>query len=525
MKKKLVSKIFLFISISTAIIPAFTIIACSSNTEVNTPPPSNDFPLTPIEPPITNPKPDEPTSPPSNDGHFPNEYFEHIPKDSLIPYTNGQYDLAKPGGGKKDQSIIPSGGPQKTHPSPNVEEFAKLQSSKLVNDLDINQAKKTFSMVFTDGSFGTHLGTGWILDFKLPEENENYPKTWYIATNSHVAQNLKVANDVISPERHNPEDDFYNTKELLLFGLNKFDKNVNLSDTYDSSQFNKAIIKPKNDQGQMNLKTVFIGNDFLKTSPSMFSSSPRWKDSEEYIDFAVIEVTFSSEDEAKKMTHDYYNQKETHFKYKKESLIKNPDNLKNNSFNVVGYPSIDSMSAFTTKSTIHFNKPSDKTNQFINGGRLGTSPNYQSFQNVASAFDGALGLSFFGYNYRMYNDIEPNNPTKEKFYNSWGLMYPVDYANLGPGSSGSMLMDKNGFTWGIHFAADDRASTGLAQALYSEGFNYNGLFGDYYLPGYDVIEGGFPLQKKSYRDGLITLYGNNETPFKTNLFPNGVNRK
>ena len=127
-------------------------------------------------------------------------------------------------------------------------------------------------------------------------------------------------------------------------------------------------------------------------------------------------------------------------------------------------------------------------------------------------FDASLGLSFFGMDYRQAYSLN-------RWYNSWGLTYPIDYSNLEAGSSGSMLRDKEGYTVGIYFASDGRASIGLAQALYCEGFNYQGKYGKLNLEGYDLIEGGFPNQKISYKDNLKLIYGDN---YKTHLFPNGL---
>lgn len=84
------------------------------------------------------------------------------------------------------------------------------------------------------------------------------------------------------------------------------------------------------------------------------------------------------------------------------------------------------------------------------------------------------------------------------------------------------MNDSDGYTYGIHFASDQNASIGLVSALYCEGFDYQGSFGKYNLDGYDLIDGGFINQKKSYKDSLIQLYGNQN--IKTNLYPNGINR-
>ena len=86
------------------------------------------------------------------------------------------------------------------------------------------------------------------------------------------------------------------------------------------------------------------------------------------------------------------------------------------------------------------------------------------------------------------------------------------------------MVDKDGWTMGIHFAGDFKASTGFTSALYSEGFDYQGAFGKYNLQGYDLIDGNrdgnHPNQKHSYRTNILKIYGDN---VKTNLYPNGFN--
>ena len=84
-------------------------------------------------------------------------------------------------------------------------------------------------------------------------------------------------------------------------------------------------------------------------------------------------------------------------------------------------------------------------------------------------------------------------------------------------------MDRDGYTVGIHFAGDFKASTGFTTSLYSEGFDYQGAFGKYNLQSYDAIDGNragnHPNQKHSYRTNMLKLYGKD---FKTNLYPQGL---
>ncbi|MBD5423079.1 MAG: hypothetical protein HDR43_01115 [Mycoplasma sp.] len=433
-------------------------------------------------------------------------------KNNADPYTGGLYDLAKPGGGTGKNSIILSNGPMRTAPSDGVPEYANSIKGKIFNDTEMNQLKNTFSLSFCDYSGGVSMGTGWILDYKLTDDG-SYPITWYIATNSHVIQNLKIPNDTISPERYEVElSNFSNTERLIMRRIKteilQFGQEVKHN---DNNYWDRAYIPAAN------LKTILIGNDILTTSPSSFTNDGKWQNSEEYIDFAVMEVTFNTTDEAKTFTQDYVNNSNRHFKYHEKSILQDYSLKKENGYSIVGFPDAKTVNTpyfrpvnlYTNRAADNNNNPIVEDNKFSN---LATSNYYNTFNNRKGMFDAALSLSFFGYDYRQAYQLRT-------WYNSWGLTYGIDYSNLGEGSSGSMLMDSDGYTVGIYFAADARASVGLAQALYCEGFSYQSKFGSYNLEGYDLIKGGFPNQKFSYKENLKKLYGANH---KTKLFPNGV---
>lgn len=523
MKNKNIIKKWVFAlsaSISICIVPIL-ILSCSKIGNNQLLPPINKPNDKPILPPNESKPEQKPPTDSTLDENFNNINDTYLKNNKINLIDNpSEYSISTPGTGGNN-SIINNSAPSKTTPSDGVENNAKSDDRFIRTNLDIKQSKITFSLVFVDISGGTALGTGWILDFKLPSKNETYPKTWYIATNSHVIQNLKVNNDTISPERYNgPDNDYYDTQFVRLVGLKDqtLDKKLVETDQFnnDKTTYNYARIYP-NDGA--NLKTIFIGNDFLKTTPSMFSRSGMWSDVEEYIDFAVMEVTFSSEEEAKKMTNDYYNDESLWFKYQKKSLVNEEEYIKKTKFNELGYPTANEREPRNQTSYLITNKNKDR-NKNSKDSTLASSPYYRTFKNNSSSFDAALVLSYFGYNYR-YADPEKNQSSISKRYASWGLMYQVNYGNLNAGSSGSMLLDENGYTWGIHLGADPNASLGFAQSLYCEGFNYQGKYGRYNLQGYDLINGGFPNQKTSYKDNLKKLYGNDPT-FKTNLFKNGL---
>lgn len=451
----------------------------------------------------------------SNTNKLPSNINTSYFKNNLDPIDDGSYAFATYD--SSDGKIIPSIGPSRTGPSNGVQSEVKLSEGKLYDNVDINQSKRTFALAFNSANGNITRGTGWILDYKTPENNE-YPTTWYFATNVHVLQNLRVKDDKVSLTKY----DSYNATKTICFTtirspeINKdYYNNYNRGDLYINEYVNAV-----NSDGTQNFKTIFMGTDFLKTTPGMYSDGAQWKNNQEYTDFAVMEVKFKDQEQAKIITANYANDKNNQFKYKKESLALNQSYQDNHTFRVLGYPALLPNLYYNAYTSLFLNVPKNSiSNDSSKYRKLGTTPWYNTFYGKKGIFDAALGLSFFGFNYRISNDYM--TPEEEiQHFCSWGLVYPIDCGNLGPGSSGSMMMDDDGYTWGIHFAADDRASTGLAQALYCEGFSYQGKFGNYNLEGYDLIEGGFPNQSKSYKDGLKDLYGSN---FKTNLFPNGLN--
>lgn len=448
------------------------------------------------------------------------ESYDNLPTEvhydnKATPISDGSYAFSTYD--KKSNSINYSNGPTGVTPSEGVEKNANISRRYLFNEYEVKQAQRTVGInYYSYGGSGIHSGTGWILDYKITEGN-SYPLTWYFATNAHVIQNLKVPYDTMTPERYETNDNYNNTEYIEFINLKDFTLNKDLGTTATSNTSHQATrIKIINDEGQPKAKTIFIGNDFLKTSPKMYSKTDRWQRFEEYADFAVMEMTFDNEEEARTVTMNYANNKDNQFKYKKESLLARPDKIKKNNYSVVGFPASPNNVYVSSISVSKHENPTEKEQKTLTN--LATSPFYNSYEDVKGIMDAAISLSFFGYEYRQYVSKEKD----DDFFLSWGLMYPVDYGSLTGGSSGSMLMDSEGHTLGIHFAGDFDASIGLAQALYCEGFDYQGIFGRYNLEGYDLIDGGFINQKKSYRDSMIQMYGKEN--LKTNLYPNGINR-
>ena len=134
-------------------------------------------------------------------------------------------------------------------------------------------------------------------------------------------------------------------------------------------------------------------------------------------------------------------------------------------------------------------------------------------------------MPWFGYDYEWVDNTSSNTNqndfSRKTKYATYGLIYGVNNGNMAPGSSGGLTVDEDGYAIGIHFGSDNNAATGQSQAFYCGGYEYKGYYGNYNLPQYDLIRGGYPKQKNSYYDSLVKIYGK-DSNFKTNLFPNGL---
>ncbi len=415
-------------------------------------------------------------------------------------------------------------------------------------------AKRVFSVTFDNTT--DFIGTCWILDYKLTSDG-SYPRTFYFGTNAHVLDDLRVANDTNYPEKFgswdpNKYNDItktmgkyrgLNTRAISLYKINvdnvqlgkKIDNSplgqsndiwdvttINMFDNSKSTdyvgEYNKGyyINKPP-------AKTIFLGNDFLKTSPSQYSTNS-FSDREEYADFGVFELTFESSEQAQRVTNNYANwPKDQQFKYRETDLVSHPnhqtDKVYDFGFPQIGLETPAIRNIATNTNQVLYDKGTSDKNQ-----GLSESKNYNTWTNKPGGkFDGFIAMPWFGYEYETYDNNKSNqsNYVVKTKYATHGLIYAINNGNLAPGSSGGLTVDEDGYAIGVHFGSDNNAATGQSQAFYCEGYNYKGYYGDWNLPQYDLIRGGYPLQKNSYYDGLVKIYGKDPN-FKTALFPNGL---
>ncbi|WP_434336665.1 MIP family Ig-specific serine endopeptidase [Mesomycoplasma conjunctivae] len=191
-----------------------------------------------------------------------------------------------------------------------------------------------------------------IIDYKL-EENGKYPLTWYFLTNAHVANTLRLANDFAENKAYGRDADNYNEKfkqyNTWSISLNKLKSNNELKKVLPTTNgfknedfYQKVTLRVKEKNGniynngqdkngeilinqkptkELNVRTIVIGTNVLKSKPSDFSRQKVYQNLEEIFDFAIIELTFDNEADAKKITYDYFRDRQDHFRVSKLNLL------------------------------------------------------------------------------------------------------------------------------------------------------------------------------------------------------------
>ncbi|WP_036429421.1 Ig-specific serine endopeptidase MIP [[Mycoplasma] collis] len=370
---------------------------------------------------------------------------------------------------------------------------------------------------------------------------------------------------------------------LIISNLNNYLSSQNIENNEDKKQ---KLIREKIENIDNSLKNWNIANitndiDELKMKINNFSSSidvntdniTVQSEIQESAEFAVIEIDFSKLNTnevgegkfakdfyelAKLVTNDYYNNKDKHIKFLAKTYLEDYSqiqdkiytNEQNQNYNenhdnlfVVGYPRADedyfldqykdsaqlekekaSYSLWTNADYRLYEQSQEDENSLSkdaenkkknSNNNLSYNIGYRSFIDKPGISD--LFISVPKNRNFLYEHNDGNS------YLASGLNYVIrQYSPFG-GASGSSVRNQNNELVGIyHTSANQTAKTGLATAFRSNGYNYDGLFGTYNLPQYDLIYGGGKDQKSSYREALKELYKNSD--FKTNLFPNGLDK-
>lgn len=433
-----------------------------------------------------------------------------------------------------------------------------------------------------------HRGTLNIIDYKK-EENGKYPLTWYFITNAHVLNRLQVANDYHSGKIYGRDEDAYNshnrqyntwsiqlTKIKNSVGLNnimtttgesrkdnyydtvnlvvrskssnihnggkQLDSNNQIQD--DKLNNNNAI--PEN--AEMNVRTIVFGSNVFEKNLGEYTNQEKYKNMEELLDFAIMEVTFDNEEQAKKITEDWYNDHKDVKTKDKSTAITSEDNfvddnqyqkLAGNKFYGLGFPlseaelrsTLDefknkeawdtrkhSVSPYVNKDNGLYYNQDAQNEKLKEGGDLSWSRSYRSFMNKPGLTDLFISTPYVSNGFiRITKFDKSSNTFQTTPYLFWGLGTLLDNFTGGGGMSGTGVYKDNKL-YSLVFATDPRASTAISLNLRSYGQNYQGYYGKYNLPKYDLIYGS-KHQRKSYFQAMQQLYKDKNV--KTYLFPNG----
>ncbi|UUD37379.1 MIP family Ig-specific serine endopeptidase [Mycoplasmoides fastidiosum] len=378
---------------------------------------------------------------------------------------------------------------------------------------------------------GPKYGTGWFLDYKLTNDG-SYPIVWYLATNVHVAKNLyndKSYGKYKQASEHNK----LKTQHFRMTRFFGYQKNNNIPD-YSGADNDENFSRPPKVIGYNttptesnssvgfdldHVKLLYMADDFLKTRPHDFSPDIFQESDEEFLDFAVLEVTFKNADDAKFYTNDYANWGDKQWKFRANSYITDPSLWRDPQFYVLGFPYQTDLQIASNKPAYEssllpvaysvYNKRKYPDEKIIDQGTPFSNSRWStSVQGYEGILNPALALK--NVPFQIYG--------KKHYFG--GLSYAVRDAGLGAGSSGSMMVNKNREIFAIHHAEWNNGGIGISQALKSERYLYSNLK-NYYIPDYDIVHGGGLDQKTSYYQALLEHHSD----YKTHLFPNGLQHR
>ncbi|AEW45369.1 hypothetical protein MHC_02525 [Mycoplasma haemocanis str. Illinois] len=363
----------------------------------------------------------------------------------------------------------------------------------------------TFRIVTPCGS-----GTAWILDYAIPTGNAKYPTKWYIATNAHVISKYRfLSNEYkqilpISLEDTQYRRKHYGNKPLSWEILNS--SACELSQKYGFSEM--LLYKEVSQENLVyykqfkNPKLFYVPINFLG---SRYSSNGRtWKYDNYYKDFAVIEIDINSEENAQKLTDNFYGKyapekekKEILNIFDKELMFKGDSSFGDNYY-ISGYPA--KADGEDLRISSNWDPSSKKGANLISGG---SKYHLLSIQNKwGEPIAGHIDVRKIDWHFQNTATIWNGKP-----HYDWGYNYLLDNTKMGGGASGSLVSDEEGNILGLYRMRDVTEKWGFVEPLRSEGVYINSRI---IVPKYDLIKGVIG-QVSSYRQQLEKFHPNMET--------------
>ncbi|AHC40463.1 hypothetical protein OVS_03570 [Mycoplasma ovis str. Michigan] len=342
------------------------------------------------------------------------------------------------------------------------------------------------------------MGTGWILDYAIPEGQDKYPTTWYIATNSHVIGSFRF------PRNHYdtvlPRDD-EQTRKLKSSNIRRDYSNLSLGGGLPcrlvdqvgyldmSLAHAETAQKNQDNYGFVYRKKMYEPRLFWTAINYLEKSAESGVDYDHFSDFSVLELEFTSEQAAREATRNFAD------KYKVGTK---------GGINLFDKP----LEAKYSKSELYDMNDNFYLLAYAGGAkdRWSYTTNLNEETGIASQLAGnSWDWMYVDQEKKRYRGfVEAKQVFKQGFgwggktYKEVGHFYKLKYNPLRPGSSGGVFVDKNGSAIGLTGAVEigPKAVSSWVTPLRSEGVTVeeSGVK----TPKYDLIV-GVEGQKSSYR--------------------------
>ncbi|AFN64920.1 hypothetical protein WEN_00565 [Mycoplasma wenyonii str. Massachusetts] len=355
------------------------------------------------------------------------------------------------------------------------------------------------------------IGTGWILDYEIPERADKYPTTWYIATAAHVINGYKFAENPYKQSLPSSVEETQRLRRKLAHRVNSYlpwysrlslwDHNTttcDVSNKYGYSDLNLA----KSSNGA-ELKAEYGGwlNGRMEEPKLFYAAFDLFEENPElgirannYKDFAVLEIKFKEEDYARRITNnfaDHYRVESTDainvfadpldVRYDTEKIQQLEEN-----FFELGYPKGNKGKFEQSRG---WDEEREEGYKLLNDhSGLHHDTNQQKIRGFA---DGNKGIYKVEWNGTRRNDV-----------GHFHLLGINKKYRLEGGASGSLFTDKDGNLLGIHGGGGGSSST-IVPLRGKE------RRGDHVIksPKFDLLLGATG-QKSSYREQVETYKKN-----------------
>ncbi|AFN65397.1 hypothetical protein WEN_03080 [Mycoplasma wenyonii str. Massachusetts] len=308
------------------------------------------------------------------------------------------------------------------------------------------EAKRMYEILH-DYSFKIHMpcsyGTGWILDYQIPEQGK-YPTKWYIATAAHVIQGLSFSTNPY--KQILPKSQTW-TEHLRKNGKQKdryeemMKQERDIMDTCWAVDWAGHIDINLSQQGNGPDRKADVGAVFLKEmeEPKLFFTAFNFLDKNavggrHFSDFSVLEITFTSEEAAKRATNNFATK----------------ERYKNGSKDVINVFSEPIEKKYKTKNGEQLWRALQRENK--NYYNLGYGWGAKDKWTYTTNWDEQKTLASTMAGYTRAADIRTD---ESKFlwqgdkYNFLGHLYRLEHNPVRGGRSGGMYIDGEGNAFGV----------------------------------------------------------------------------